>query len=140
LEERGLLHAAIDLPEGGQIHALNVHLSLFGRGRRAQYAKIAERISQAVPAGCPTILAGDFNDWAGEASEELGQGIGLREAHELLNGRLARTFPGFLPFLPLDRVYIRGLEVTQARVLSGEAWATLSDHCPVVVEAKWPTK
>jgi endonuclease/exonuclease/phosphatase family metal-dependent hydrolase len=46
----------------------------------------------------------------------------------------ARTFPSAFPLLRLDRVYVRGFRIAQARVLSGPTWAKLSDHAPIVAE------
>ena len=46
----------------------------------------------------------------------------------------ARTFPSGFPLLRLDRVYVRGLRIASARVLSGPTWARLSDHAPIVAE------
>ena len=44
----------------------------------------------------------------------------------------ARTFPAARPWLRLDRVYIRGFDVSAARVLQGAKWSKLSDHAPIV--------
>ncbi|MDP5008037.1 MAG: endonuclease/exonuclease/phosphatase family protein [Glaciimonas sp.] len=48
----------------------------------------------------------------------------------------ARTFPAMLPWLRLDRIYIRGFTVELAEVLHGAAWAKLSDHAPIVATLK----
>jgi len=48
--------------------------------------------------------------------------------------RPARTFPAMLPFLKLDRIYLRGFAVRQARVLSGQNWKRLSDHAAIVAD------
>jgi hypothetical protein len=36
--------------------------------------------------------------------------------------------------LQLDRVYVRGFDVVDAKVLFGASWARLSDHAPIVTE------
>ncbi len=46
----------------------------------------------------------------------------------------ARTFPSVFPLLRLDRVYVRGFRIAQARVLSGPSWSRLSDHAPILAE------
>jgi endonuclease/exonuclease/phosphatase family metal-dependent hydrolase len=46
----------------------------------------------------------------------------------------ARTFPSAFPLLRLDRIYVRGLRIASAKVLSGPTWARLSDHAPIVAE------
>jgi endonuclease/exonuclease/phosphatase family metal-dependent hydrolase len=45
----------------------------------------------------------------------------------------ARSFPSAVPFLSLDRVYVRGLVVRDAQVLTGAPWKGLSDHVPLTV-------
>ena len=46
----------------------------------------------------------------------------------------ARTFPAAFPLLRLDRVYVRGLRIASAQVLSGPTWRQLSDHAPILAE------
>jgi endonuclease/exonuclease/phosphatase family metal-dependent hydrolase len=46
----------------------------------------------------------------------------------------ARTFPAAMPMLKLDRIYVRGFDVLDARVLHGASWARLSDHAPIIAE------
>jgi len=48
--------------------------------------------------------------------------------------KAARTFPAWLPWLRMDRIYQRGFRVEQIRVLKGRAWAKLSDHSPVLAD------
>lgn len=134
LESRGMLHARIQVPGWPVLHAVCVHLGLLAQSRRYQLGLIAKRIAEHVPAHEPLILAGDFNDWRGQLSDTLEDELGIGEAFELLHGAPARTFPAGLPVLPLDRVYLRGLRVHQARVLGEGSWAKLSDHAALLVE------
>lgn len=129
-ESRGLLHAEIDFPLG-PVHLLNVHLDLTGVGRKRQFKRIAHRISSAIPASAPLILAGDFNDWAIDASKVFEADLNLIEAHKTVHGTHAKTFPSMWPFLKLDRIYIRGFQPISAKTLSGEPWSKLSDHCAI---------
>ncbi len=46
----------------------------------------------------------------------------------------ARTFPSLVPWLRMDRIYLRGFEVSMATVMRGPGWARLSDHSPLVVD------
>ncbi len=46
--------------------------------------------------------------------------------------RTARTYPALVPWLRMDRIYTRGFDVVDARVLRGPRWAQLSDHSPLV--------
>jgi endonuclease/exonuclease/phosphatase family metal-dependent hydrolase len=98
------------------------------------------------------LIAGDFNDWTNSLSENLRDRLGVTEVFDRqlpasrfgsylrrLAGRgprkaPARTFPAAMPMLQLDRIYVRGFEVLEAKVLYGPSWARLSDHAPLVTE------
>ncbi len=128
-ESRGMLHCEVAVPGWDtHLHCINVHLALFAQGRRKQFQAIKERIERLVPEGAPLIIAGDFNDWRAEACHMLAGDLGLREAFGMTQGGPARSFPSRLPMLRLDRIYVRGLEVRHAEVLSGEPWSRISDH------------
>jgi endonuclease/exonuclease/phosphatase family metal-dependent hydrolase len=122
-ERRGLLHAEVDVG-GTPVHCFCVHLGLFERGRVRQIDTIVEAVS-ARAADAPVVVAGDFNDWRNTAEERLSR-AGLRDVFRSSHARLARTFPGRLPFLRLDRIYARGLKVVQVQRLT--SWSRLSDH------------
>lgn len=132
LERRGLLHVTLDvnasLQNSPAIHAICLHLDLFERGRVAQYERIISRIQEQVPDECPLILAGDFNDWRETATPALQRNLRLTEAYLQLHGRHARSFPAWFPFLPLDRIYVRGFEPVEARCYVEKPWSQLSDH------------
>lgn len=138
VEQRGLLHAEIALPGHKQLlHCVCVHLGLFGRSRMKQIAAVCERIDALVPRDAPLILAGDFNDWRHRVSDALRE-IGLHEVFETLGGHPARSFPARLPILRLDRIYVRGLNVNDARVHRGSDWAKLSDHAALEAQLTLP--
>ena len=133
-EGRGALHCEIALPDRPHpLHCLCVHLGLFKPGRTQQMGDLVARIRRLVPDEAPLIIAGDFNDWNNHAGRQLAQELGLHEAFEHCHGRLARSFPAHLPLLRLDRIYVRGLQVTSGTVLSGAPWNKLSDHAPLSV-------
>ena len=72
-----------------------------------------------------------------EVFDEKNAAKGLRALLHGLTGRTpkikpARTFPAAMPWLRLDRIYLRGFTVLDAQVLQGAAWAKLSDHAPIV--------
>jgi endonuclease/exonuclease/phosphatase family metal-dependent hydrolase len=140
IEQRGLLHAELAV-EGRRerLHCVCVHLGLFGRSRAKQIAAVCERIAALVPRDAPLIVAGDFNDWRHRASEALRENE-LHEVFETLGGNPARSFPARLPILRLDRIYVRGLEVIDARVHRGRDWAKLSDHAALEAELRWPKR
>ena len=129
LENRGLLHCEMAVPGWKeQLHCVNVHLGLWARSRRFQLEWLCERIREAVPARAPLVVAGDFNDWRGTATALLERELGLAEVFEQALGRHARSFPARLPFLKLDRIYVRDLKVGVTQRLAGDPWSRLSDH------------
>jgi endonuclease/exonuclease/phosphatase family metal-dependent hydrolase len=129
-EKRGILHGTIQVPEQGgrPVHVMTLHLDLLSIGRKKQLVRLRELIEKRVGLRDPLVVAGDFNDWSGEAGEVLGRELGLMEAHEFCHGSLARTYPAAFPRLPLDRIYVRNLEIDSSVRHSGDPWASLSDH------------
>ena len=128
-ESRGLLHCEIDVPGAhSPLHCICVHLALTERGRRHQVGALVERLHREVPPRAPLVVAGDFNDWRNLAGRRLAANLGLREALTDRWGRPARSFPSALPFLRLDRIYVRGFEVQHTEVHRGPSWSRLSDH------------
>jgi endonuclease/exonuclease/phosphatase family metal-dependent hydrolase len=129
LESRGLLHCEIEV-EGWKerLHCINVHLGLWARSRRFQLGWLVDRIRESVPKRGPLVVAGDFNDWQKKASDILRAELGLHEVFEQLEGRPARSFPAQMPFLRLDRIYVRDLNVAGVQRLVGSPWSRLSDH------------
>lgn len=154
LEKRGLLHAVVRLGErhaARELHLINVHLGLFKGSRERQARFIIDFVRSEVDAGAPLVIAGDFNDWQQRVDLMLRDELGLAEAaagqsrttliDRLLPGRsgaqrVARTFPAFLPWFTLDRIYLRGFDITAARVPKGLAWARRSDHAPLIADVR----
>jgi len=142
-EQRGILHAVIHTPACARpLHVCCTHLNLLHAHRKRQIAALAARVREAVPDDCPLIIGGDFNDWRRWATAELRRAIGVREVHFQVHGHHARTYPGWRPLLPLDRIYVRGLGIRDARVLDGAPWRALSDHLGVhaALEAGAPAR
>jgi endonuclease/exonuclease/phosphatase family metal-dependent hydrolase len=128
-EKRGLLHCAVDVPGLAlPLHCVCAHLSLFGRSRRRQYDALADFIEKNVPADAPLVIAGDFNDWRGRACDLLAPRLDLVEVFASEGSRPSRSFPAALPLFRLDRIYVRGLGVTECAVHHGPPWSTISDH------------
>jgi len=135
LERRGILHARLLIPElEKEVHALSIHLGLLEAERRSQVRRICHRIYQMVHMKEPLIMGGDFNDWRERASPIFEKRLHLLEAHQELHGHHAKTFPAWLPTLRLDRLYFRGLQAVDVRVLVGEPWSSLSDHAAIYAE------
>ena len=78
LEQRGLLHALIDV-QNISVHCLVVHLGLFAGGRSRQIGALVERIKRLVPDDEPMLIAGDFNDWSNRLAPLFVQQLGLYE-------------------------------------------------------------
>ncbi|HEY0847105.1 MAG TPA: endonuclease/exonuclease/phosphatase family protein [Noviherbaspirillum sp.] len=148
-ESRGILHCVVRTPKC-DLHCYVVHLGLFARSRKRQTEALIEAVSSSSPKDAPVIIAGDFNDWTNQLSESLREALGVTEVFDedlptrgfgaylrRLSGRgpklkPARTFPAALPWLRLDRIYVRGMRIEAAQVLHGALWARLSDHAPIV--------
>ncbi len=133
LERRGILHAVVRTPSG-PLHAMCLHLGLFETARERQMEFLCERVESVVPKAAPLIVAGDFNDWRERASKILLRRLHLREAHYECHGRLANTYPSWMPMVCLDRIYVRGLTPVVSESLTGTPWNRLSDHAAVFCE------
>ncbi len=127
-ESRGLLHVVVRIG-AVPLHCLCIHLSLTQRGRTRQIEFILDTLGSRALAGEPVLIAGDFNDWRGRVAAAFAH-AGLRDAFVATGTRAPRTFPGRLPLLRLDRIYTRGLEVREARVL--HHLHRLSDHSGIM--------
>lgn len=133
-ERRGLLHSITQLSaQSGPLHLLCVHLSLFKKDRKKQMEKILQFIKTELPENEPLILGGDFNDWSGQANEPFLRDLGFQEAFLNSQGVYARTYPSWAPMLRLDRIYMRGFNVSSAQRLMQSPWRNLSDH--IAIEA-----
>jgi endonuclease/exonuclease/phosphatase family metal-dependent hydrolase len=129
LESRGLLHCEVEIPGWStRLHCINVHLGLWARSRRFQIEWLSDRIRASVPKKGPLVIAGDFNDWHGKASAWLAEELRLHEVFQKTQGKFARTYPARLPLLPLDRIYVRDLEIEGVDRHVGGTWGRLSDH------------
>ena len=107
-----------------------------------------------MPADAPLIIAGDFNDWQQGVDVVLHRDLDVVEAAADFNRRqqlrrrfdrllpwrngdrplVARTYPSMLPWLALDRIYVRGFRVRDVRVPRGIEWAQRSDHMPLIAD------
>jgi endonuclease/exonuclease/phosphatase family metal-dependent hydrolase len=136
-EKRGMLHSVMRVEHSKkELHCICLHLGLLEGGRQLQLTRIAHRVESVVPKDMPLIVAGDFNDWRGKASEALSREAHLKEAHLEKFGEHARTFPSWMPLLRLDRIHYRGMELSDVQVLRGEPWNKLSDHAAMLAEFK----
>jgi endonuclease/exonuclease/phosphatase family metal-dependent hydrolase len=139
-EQRGMLYAVVNI-QGRIAHLVNVHLGLLAVSRRRQIEALIDLIQREVPMQEPLIIAGDFNDWNNRLGQRLIQALGVTDSFipAMTHRRAspAATFPSFLPWFPLDRIYVRGLKVRATQVKRGLRWARISDHVPLLVELTW---
>lgn len=134
LERRGLLHASIQVSPRREINLICLHLDLLGRGRKTQLKKLVERVQETISQAEPLIVAGDFNDWRGQATRVLSEKLQLHEANFSQNQQHLRTFPSWFPMLPLDRIYFRHMKLKNVAVVEDQAWTAISDHRAVVAD------
>ncbi len=129
---RSLLHGVIQFPQNGpEVHIVCIHFGLTVKERHMQLRRLCERIESHTPKDAPLIIAGDFNDWLGRAERYFHDHLGLQEVFHVTHGGYARTFPSWLPILPMDRIYFRGLTPVNCERLSHSPWHMLSDHAPL---------
>ena len=132
LASRSLLHGIVRIPDVGRsLHVICIHLDLRAYERRRQLRILEERIRESVPMNEPVIIAGDFNDWRGEIYKYLAGDLAITEVFHYLDGEHAKTFPAFLPFLSVDRIFYRGIEPVECRCFRDHPWHTMSDHLPL---------
>lgn len=139
LEQRGLLHCRVQIPESShqpaiELDLMNTHLNLMHSSRLIQTEKIIQWGVKALHIDRPVIFAGDFNDWNGSLSLHFSQRLQLSESFLTNEGYHAKTFPSRYPLMPLDRVYYRNMQVSEKSVLNALPWVDLSDHLPLLVE------
>lgn len=155
-EQRGILHAVVRI-NAVDVHCFVIHLGLFAVSRRRQIQALIKEVKEGLAVDAPLIIAGDFNDWSKRLSQTLYKELGVVEAfdvEEVFDSSMfsmqgirsilnmsqtthARTFPAGLPWLCLDRVYLRGFHVEKAEVLGGLPWTQLSDHVPITATLKF---
>lgn len=140
-ESRGLLHCEISLGDRvPHLHCMNVHLGLFERGRQMQIRALVDRIVRSVPRNAPLIIAGDFNDWRSKGDRALTDALELVEVFEQRTGHAARTYPSLLPMFRLDRIYVRGLAVVDAKVHYVGSGPRMSDHAALAATFEFTSK
>ena len=132
---RSLLHAVINVPGSKEyFHVFCIHLALRAPERRRQLQVLSRRVESHVPAASPLIIAGDFNDWLGQAEKSISQRLGLSEVFKTMTGERAKTFPVWWPVLPVDRIYYRKLKPESCGILNSKTWRKLSDHAALHAE------
>jgi endonuclease/exonuclease/phosphatase family metal-dependent hydrolase len=114
---------------GGVVHFYNTHLGTSYAERCEQSRRLAHpKILLGSHPERPQILVGDFNDWfQGQASRLLGDHM-----HDVTR-RVKPTYPGLLPVLRLDRIYVNShVQCRQVAMHATPLARIASDHAPVV--------
>lgn len=131
LEPRGAVR--VDLAIGGRhLRVVGLHLDLSGLRRRQQVRSILGHIAQC-DSHCPTVLMGDFNEWAlhGGCFREFGHGWRV-----LAPGR---SFPSRRPVAQLDRIIAsQEWELVETGVHHSALAVRGSDHLPVFARLRLP--
>lgn len=138
------LVATWDIPDGDTLLVVNTHALVFERGAKLKGYRRQLAGLETVIAGHdgPVVWAGDLNTWNRHRLElvrDLADRLDLVEI-ETFTGDVPRTTADFgseganerwgvQPQLALDRVFVRGLDVLDARVLD----EGVSDHVPLFV-------
>jgi endonuclease/exonuclease/phosphatase family metal-dependent hydrolase len=122
-EPRAAIEATIETPFG-RLHVVAVHLGLGLGERRRQGDRLA---ALARAGGTPSIILGDFNDWAWRGS--------VQRALSRFNPdrTFQRTFPSPLPLFAIDRIYGRPAGIIARSWTDASAWRA-SDHLPLIAE------
>lgn len=132
-EQRGLLHVEVLIHER-PTHVIVVHLGLIKASRRRQIEQLAAFIQREIPANLPLIVAGDFNEW-GSANMSAFTALELHTLNATTsNNKKLRTYPARLPMVQLDYIYTRFLIPKDAQVPTGQDWARMSDHLPLIAD------
>ncbi len=133
-----------DLPGADTLLIINIHGLVFESGQRLAGFRRQLDVIEGVVAGHdgPVLLAGDFNTWSGYRLgyvREMAERLRLNEIDEFegtrprttadLGSEASNTSFGVNPDLPLDHVFVRQLDVVEARVLD----ETVSDHMPLFI-------
>ncbi|HEU0215098.1 MAG TPA: endonuclease/exonuclease/phosphatase family protein, partial [Stellaceae bacterium] len=132
-EPRGAIDA--DLLIGDRVlRVLATHFGLHAGERQLQANRLMAVLGEASSrrGADAVLLMGDLNEWRGRmgAIRALDRRLGPSAG--------ARTFPSWLPVLPLDRIYAEGPAVVRNVAVYRTPLARLaSDHLPLVGSLYW---
>lgn len=122
LEPRGAVAVEFGGPRG-PVRLVGVHLGLIRRYRLMQLYAI--RAALSVRAAMPTVILGDFNEWASQGGMEP-----LADAFHV--HAPGRSFHASRPVAALDRIALgRDVHLKDAGVIETPLSRAASDHLPV---------
>ncbi len=124
LEPRGAVR--VDLLHGGKrVRVVGMHLDLSGLMRREQAMHVLDHLGR-LDRHCPTVLAGDTNEWAARG----GVFRCFREGWSVLDS--GRSFPTRRPIARLDRLIVTDhWHVEETKVHHSLLASRASDHLPI---------
>ena len=131
LEPRGAIRADLIVARQ-RIRVVAMHLDLSGLRRRHQVRSVLDHLSDC-DGDCPTVLMGDFNEWArrGGCFREFG-----REWQVLSCGH---SFPSRRPVAQLDRIVAsQQWRIVEAATHHSLLSARGSDHLPIRASLELP--
>jgi endonuclease/exonuclease/phosphatase family metal-dependent hydrolase len=121
------------------LRVIATHFGLHAAERRLQANRLMAALGESgvvnrVPAHA-VLLMGDLNEWRGRAGA-------IRSLDRRLEpSAVARTFPSWMPMLPLDRIYAGGPAVVRDVCVYRSPLARLaSDHLPLVASLCWSAR
>ena len=133
-EPRGAID--VDLMIGHRIlRVMATHFGLHAGERRFQANRLIAALGEPATDGPPpraVLLVGDLNEWRGRAG-------GVRALDRRLGpSATPRTFPSWMPVLPLDRIYAFGPALLRdVHVYRSPLARLASDHLPLVGSLWW---
>jgi endonuclease/exonuclease/phosphatase family metal-dependent hydrolase len=130
-EPRGAIDAEL-LADGRRLRVVVTHLGLHAGERRQQIGRLLDALAQNPSDAEALVIMGDLNEWRGRRGgiPALDRRLGRAPA--------PRTFPSWLPVLPLDRIYAGGTANLRAVAVHRSPQARLaSDHLPLLAAVDW---
>lgn len=125
IEPRGAVVAHLEV-SGRPLRVIASHLGLLRPSRKGQLSALFAHLEACPP--CPTLIAGDLNEWSNKA------GLG-RLAKRFTIVAPGKTYHARMPVASLDRIALDAtLELRDAGVLDTEVTRRASDHLPIWVD------
>ncbi len=131
LEPRGAVSCWVETPSG-PLRIIGLHLGLLRKSRQGQQHAIVDWI--AAQTACPTVIAGDLNEWSARRGlAPLSQVFDLHSPGHSFHARWRLA--------PLDRIGVSdGLHLHDITMIDTALTRTASDHLPIRAEITWRTK
>jgi endonuclease/exonuclease/phosphatase family metal-dependent hydrolase len=126
-----------DLLVGDRVlRVVATHFGLSSLERRLQASRLLAVLGAPLTArrrnADAVLVMGDLNEWRGRA------GVIVALDRRLGPSAAPRTFPSWMPMLPLDRIYVDGPAVLRELAADRSPLARLaSDHLPLVGQLSW---